>query len=203
MAPRMKVEVEGGAASQQPAATQETPAPSTPKKTSAAPKLRVDGPAATSTSSPHSQPKVTVQATSQTSDNPTDKTTTPAAKPASAPQLRVTTAQQEPQDEPANGAAANEPTPEPNPPQAASRVSNVRDAATGWVGRTFPGHENAFWGGVVALALALLVFIIGFWRMLLICLLVFVGVAIGQVLDGDPKIIRMIRGLFDIDHDQR
>jgi uncharacterized membrane protein len=58
-------------------------------------------------------------------------------------------------------------------------------------------------GGVIALVVALLVFIIGLPRMLLICLLVVVGVALGQVVDGDPKIIRAIANLFNDDRDQQ
>ena len=38
-----------------------------------------------------------------------------------------------------------------------------------WVGKTFPGHENAFWGGVFGLVAAV---------------------------DGDPKLIRALQRLF-------
>jgi|GEM_PF-1146316 len=79
---------------------------------------------------------------------------------------------------------------------------DMRRAASGWVHRTFPGNEHAFWGGVIALVVAVLVFVIGLPRMLFICLLVVVGVAIGQIADGDPKIIRAITSLFKSERDQ-
>lgn len=69
-------------------------------------------------------------------------------------------------------------------------------AVSGWVSRTFPGHENAFWGGVAGLVIALLVFWVGVFRALAIAALVFIGVALGQVADGDPKIINLIRRFF-------
>jgi len=81
--------------------------------------------------------------------------------------------------------------------------SDMCRSISDWVHRRFPGHEHAFWGGVIALVIALLVFIIGLPRMLLICLLVVVGVALGQVVDGDPKIIRAIANLFNDDRDQQ
>ena len=58
------------------------------------------------------------------------------------------------------------------------------------------GHENAFWGGVAGLAIALLVFWVGVFRALAVAVLVFIGVALGQVADGDPKIINLIRRFF-------
>ena len=80
---------------------------------------------------------------------------------------------------------------------------DVRRSMSSWVHQRFPGHEHAFLGGVIALVVALLVFIIGLPRMLLICLLVVVGVALGQIADGDPKIIRAIANLFNDDRDQQ
>ncbi len=81
----------------------------------------------------------------------------------------------------------------------ASGGESFRDAGqavSGWVSRTFPGHENAFWGGVAGLVIALLVFWVGVFRALAIAVLVFIGVALGQVADGDPKIINLIRRFF-------
>ena len=75
----------------------------------------------------------------------------------------------------------------------------VRDGAgrvSAWVSRAFPGHENAFWGGVVGLLVAVAFFVLGPWRTALIAVLVVVGVAVGQMLDGDPKIINTLRKLF-------
>lgn len=73
---------------------------------------------------------------------------------------------------------------------------HAREGLHTWVHETFPGHENAVIGGFVGFLVALLFFVIGFWRTLLVVLLVAVGVAFGQVLDGDPKIINTLRGLF-------
>lgn len=66
-------------------------------------------------------------------------------------------------------------------------------AVSSWVSKTFPGHEKAFWGGMCGLVVALAVFVIGVWRTVLIVALVLVGVAVGQLFDGDPKIINLVR----------
>ena len=65
-----------------------------------------------------------------------------------------------------------------------------------WVSRTFPGHENAFMGGVLGLLVAIFIFCVGIGRTLLIVLLVVVGVALGQCVDGDPKIINAVKKYF-------
>ncbi len=65
-----------------------------------------------------------------------------------------------------------------------------------WVRRTFPGHENAFVGGVLGLLVAIFIFCVGIGRTLLIVLLVVVGVALGQCVDGDPKIINAVKKYF-------
>lgn len=57
-----------------------------------------------------------------------------------------------------------------------------------WVASTFPGHEKAFVGGVVGFVLALMVLFAGFWPTLLIVVFVVAGIAVGQLLEGDPKI---------------
>ena len=62
-----------------------------------------------------------------------------------------------------------------------------------WLSAAFPGHKNAVMLGLAGFVLAVLFFAIGFWRTLLITLFVVVGVAIGQVLDGDPKILRAVQ----------
>ena len=72
-----------------------------------------------------------------------------------------------------------------------------------WVHRTFPGHVHAFMGGVIAFFVAVLMIAIGPLYSIVIFLVVLVGVAIGQYLDGDPKIVRMVSGLFNGDRDQR
>lgn len=82
-------------------------------------------------------------------------------------------------------------------PQSAEASKLPHQAVVGWVHRSFPGHENAFYGGVTGLALAILFLIVGFWTTLEIALFCIAGVAVGQLLDGDPRIIRTIRSLFE------
>lgn len=65
-----------------------------------------------------------------------------------------------------------------------------------WVARAVAGHEHAALGGLVGLVVAILVFVIGFWEMLFVSLLVVAGVSLGQYLDGDPKIVNLIRRLL-------
>ena len=75
----------------------------------------------------------------------------------------------------------------------------VRDGAGrlfSWVRRTFPGHEHAFWGGVIGFLAAVLFLVLGLWRALVIVVLVIIGVAAGQALDGDSKIMDLVRRLF-------
>ena len=75
----------------------------------------------------------------------------------------------------------------------------VRDGSArlfAWVRRTFPGHVHAFWGGVLGFLAAVLFLILGLWRALVIVVLVLVGVAAGQALDGDSKIMDLVRRLF-------
>lgn len=88
-------------------------------------------------------------------------------------------------------------------PQAAPEGTGAGDAVrtgancvSAWVKRTFPGHEKAFWGGVIGLVAAVVFFAIGPWRTLVIAVLVVAGVAVGQVLDGDPKIVNTLRHIF-------
>lgn len=66
----------------------------------------------------------------------------------------------------------------------------------GWVSNTFPGHEHAFWGGVLGALLAILIFWVGIVKALGVAVLVVVGIAFGQVADGDPKIINLLRRFF-------
>jgi len=65
-----------------------------------------------------------------------------------------------------------------------------------WVSRTLPGHENAFVGGVLGLVAAILVFCVGALNTILIVVLVMVGVSLGQILDGDPKIVNAVIKFF-------
>ena len=60
-----------------------------------------------------------------------------------------------------------------------------------WVGKTFPGHENAFWGGVFGLVAAVVLLAFGILKTLIVA-----GIAVGQLVDGDPKLIRALQRLF-------
>lgn len=71
-------------------------------------------------------------------------------------------------------------------------VGRLRD----WVARSFPGHEHAFWGGVCGLLAAVLLFLIGPWRAIVVVVLVTLGVAVGQAVDGDARIVRALRRFF-------
>jgi uncharacterized membrane protein len=66
-----------------------------------------------------------------------------------------------------------------------------------WVKRTFPGHEHAFWGAVIGLIIALLVFAIGFLQTLFIVLLVCLGAAVGQFIDGGSSMEELIQRIMD------
>ena len=88
------------------------------------------------------------------------------------------------------------------PAEGTQGAQNTVNRASAWVSRTFPGHENAFLGGVCGLIVAIVMAAIGFWRTLLLVLLVLIGVAIGQQADGDPKILRALGKIFR-DHETR
>lgn len=97
-----------------------------------------------------------------------------AAEPASGPK---------PAAQPANG---TEPAAQPG---AFARASH-------WLDETFPNSRNAVLGGVTGLVVALLLFTIGVLKTLVIAIFVVVGIACGQYLDGDPKIVRFIQNLM-------
>ena len=66
-------------------------------------------------------------------------------------------------------------------------------AIADWVKSTFPGHEKSFIGGLLGLVAALLFLSLGVGRALVVAFFVLVGVAVGQYLEGDPKILTAIR----------
>ncbi len=106
----------------------------------------------------------------------------------------------EPAAQPASSAQpASAAQPQPAPMQAESNQASTKTSGGlgkgifAWVHRTFPGHEHAFWGAVIGLLIALLVFAIGIFRALFILLLIAVGCAIGMILDGDNRIIDFVR----------
>lgn len=99
--------------------------------------------------------------------------------------------QRDDRDRAASGAPADE-APYGVSDAARDGMSRLR----GWVASTFPGHEHAFWGGVCGLLAAILFFVIGLWRALVVAVLVTLGVAVGQAIDGDARIVRTLRRLF-------
>lgn len=159
-----------------------------------------------------SKPKVKVQQPVQVEQQPAPQPApqrapqpTPQPTPQPAPQSSASDGWQQ---EPAADQVANQQS-QPSANEATSsdtgsqRPQKPRMTFKEWVHKTFPGHENAFYGAIIALVVALLVFIIGVWRSLLLVALVVVGIAIGQAFDGDPKIINAIRGLFESDRSRQ
>ena len=49
-------------------------------------------------------------------------------------------------------------------------------------------HKGAFIGGIIGLIIALLILIIGFWKAVLVFLLIGAGIFIGMVIDGNTTI---------------
>lgn len=146
-----------------------------------------------------------------TSDEPlratvvTEPEPAPAPKPAPAPApqseparpkttVKVDTALQ--QEAPSAGSAPQAKEAPADAPTGAKTKSGSF-APISWLGARFPGHENAALGGIAGLIVALLIFFVGFWQTLFVALMVCVGIAVGQLLDGDPKIIRALKKLLD------
>lgn len=115
-------------------------------------------------------------------------------KPADVPRASIDTAPVAPSED----AAAAAPEEQAQAPQQEQEPAHERPSAgaIGWVSRMFPGNEHAVYGGIVGLVMAVLIFVVGFWQMLFVSALVVAGVALGQALDGDPKIIKVIRRLI-------
>ncbi len=97
-----------------------------------------------------------------------------------------------PAAKPAQGAGAGAQGGEKDPADAAAYAKRV----SSWVSRTFPGHEKAFWGGVCGLLVAIILFAIGLLRTIIVVVLVGLGIALGQMADGDPKLVKMVRKFF-------
>ncbi len=91
----------------------------------------------------------------------------------------------------AEGRAADEPACEPSASELGVFARTSR-----WFNQTFPNSKNAVIGGVAGLLLALLLFSIGLFKTLVIAILVLVGVAVGQYLDGDPKLVKAVQNLM-------
>lgn len=85
--------------------------------------------------------------------------------------------------------------------EARRRALEARQAASSWVDGAFPGHRNAVFFGLVGLLAALLIFWIGFFRVLFVAVFVVCGVAFGQWLDGDARIVKALKKLFGPSND--
>ena len=114
----------------------------------------------------------------------------PDKVPTNGPSAADTTSTQptaaQPSGDAAQPASGSEPAAQPGAFARASR----------WLDETFPNGRNAVLGGVTGLVVALLLFAIGVLKTLVIAILVVVGVACGQYLDGDPKIVRFVQNLM-------
>lgn len=125
------------------------------------------------------------------------------------PELEVEPAEPEPEPEPAEQAPETEAAdpdpadPEPslaaNPPVRAPQavVPAAQRGFSAWMTMNFPGHEHAVLGGFAGLLVALLVFGIGAARTAFMLAMITIGVAYGQHLDGDARIVRALRRPFE------
>lgn len=86
--------------------------------------------------------------------------------------------------------------PQPSGASSAGSTQAGFSRVSAWVGKTFPGHENAFWGGVFGLVAAVVLLAFGILKTLVVAVLVVAGIAVGQLADGDPKLIRALQRLF-------
>ena len=94
-----------------------------------------------------------------------------------------------------------EDTQAPAEPEASEELEQKEDlgaweSLSRWLKATMRGHENAWIGGVCGFIIALLFLGIGFWPTLLILICVLIGVLVGQALDGNPKILKILRQMF-------
>lgn len=75
-------------------------------------------------------------------------------------------------------------------------VASLPQRISAWVHSSFPGHEHAFWGAVIGLCIALLVFVIGIFRALFVAVIVCLGIVVGGYLDGDTRIMDIVERMF-------
>ncbi len=102
----------------------------------------------------------------------------------------------QPSGDVAQPASGPEPAAQPASGPEPAAQPGVLARASRWLDETFPNSRNAVLGGVTGLVVALLLFTIGVLKTLVIAILVVVGIACGQYLDGDPKIVRFIQNLM-------
>ena len=102
----------------------------------------------------------------------------------------------QPSGDAAEFASGPEPAAQPASSTEPAAQPGVLARASHWLDETFPNSRNAVLGGVTGLVVALLLFTIGVLKTLVIAILVVVGIACGQYLDGEPKIVRFIQNLM-------
>lgn len=102
----------------------------------------------------------------------------------------------QPSGDVAQPASGTEPAARPASGTEPAAQPGVLARASRWLDETFPNSRNAVLGGVTGLVVALLLFTIGVLKTLVIAILVVVGIACGQYLDGEPKIVRFIQNLM-------
>lgn len=102
----------------------------------------------------------------------------------------------QPSGDVARPASGTEPAAQPASGPEPAAQPGVLARASRWLDETFPNSRNAVLGGVTGLVVALLLFTIGVLKTLVIAILVVVGIACGQYLDGEPKIVRFIQHLM-------
>ena len=102
----------------------------------------------------------------------------------------------QPSGDAAESASGTEPAAQPASGTEPAAQPGAFARASNWLDETFPNSRNAVLGGVTGLVVALLLFTIGVLKTLAIAILVVVGIACGQYLDGDPKIVRFIQNLM-------
>lgn len=102
----------------------------------------------------------------------------------------------QPSGDATESASGTEPAAQPASGTEPAAQPGVLARASRWLDETFPNSRNAVLGGVTGLVVALLLFTIGVLKTLVIAILVVVGIACGQYLDGEPKIVRFIQNLM-------
>lgn len=80
---------------------------------------------------------------------------------------------------------------------AADKASSRAERIASWFSRTFPGSEHAVFGGLIGLLAAILIFVVGIGKTLVVALMVLVGVTLGQCLDGNPRIVNAVRRVIE------
>ena len=78
----------------------------------------------------------------------------------------------------------------------ASTVGRGAHRVAHWFEETFSNSRCAAIGAVVGFVVAILLLTIGLFKTLIIVLLVACGVAIGQYIDGDAKLVRAVKSLL-------